>query len=141
MCSPKMITLSVNASQHKQTNTTHTTSHTPLSSYPRRHGNPTGDILIAHIGCGQIAPGHSPRNCSKTEDAAPGQPGQPGQTGHGREHGHSDRPQQQQSRAGRDGVPPCECSAGGYTYECIKKYIDTQVNTHTQINNWHKPYP
>jgi hypothetical protein len=39
-------------------------SHNPLVTEDKT----TGDILIAHIGCGKVAAGRQPKNCSKNED-------------------------------------------------------------------------
>jgi len=64
----------------------------------------SGDVLIAHIGCGTIAKGHSPRNCSGIEGGELLETATFG--------GKATRETAKHPAPPSLSVPPCECSAG-----------------------------
>jgi len=81
-------------------------SHNPLATLDPA----SGETLIAHIGCGTIAAGHTPRNCT---------------AGAGLGAGDSplDSPLDSPAtaaRAARAGKPPCECSTKGEACQTLQ---------------------
>eukprot|EP00038_Savillea_parva_P013949 m.213440 g.213440 ORF g.213440 m.213440 type:complete len:344 (+) comp26616_c0_seq1:770-1801(+) len=69
----------------------------------------TGTILVAHIGCGTIAPGHTPQNCTSN--------GAHESRAHGDAHtapraAHGEALEGRRPYTGLWDIPPCECSTG-----------------------------
>ena len=75
-------------------------SHNPLATLDPA----SGQTLIAHIGCGTIAAGHAPRNCTARAGLGAG-----------------DSPATAAAaRAARAGKPPCECSTKGEACQTLQ---------------------
>jgi hypothetical protein len=84
-------------------------SHNPLVS----RDPATGEILIAHIGCGTIAPGKTPQNCSRTTGAMMFAEVEATASGGGAAAAAAAAASGGGAAgAGMTGLPPCECSDG-----------------------------